>query len=560
MSIAKGFTFENITEFCDRYNCKLLMAEEDLDVSSKELSILASCGCNCVTTFNKLFKNKKGIYCDECFDKILTIGTNCFKCGKHFMPKKTSFLFCSALCQQSREKTEEIKQKVRISVLKKIDKYVNPDGSIKSNDEISQIRTSTKRKRYEQSQKPRKMSRLTVSYEKIKQTYEDNNCQLVTTEDDYNKMRETTTLKKIPFRIISSCGHESNESLYYSLIEQGTGKLCRKCTDDQTVRTMSSYSKTGELNTSMMKHKEGIDYIISLCSQNFIIQKTRDGCRSAIILKPLECEDDEWLQIKLKTKDDKFVRERDGHVVNGISPTNTRTGFRITRFYDDVITLMIYIDVNKIWIFEPNELKIKTYVMGKTYDNYPENLVTDISKKLKEMYDLKIYNTTLEKANEPISETVKLEYKYVLFRRKTIGFLEFTENDIASAVYNFKINDLKVQEKVFTPQKKCTYVSSLCKNYGRYVKGPYQKGDNDIYWFNVNDHSKDFYVVPEHELIKIDCVASDENKGRCYFNVTKNSEWLDFYKFNYHTINEPLEQLKLMTLISKIKERKIVSI
>lgn len=562
----KSFNYDNIVTFCERYGCKLLTPENELNAQTKIFQIKTRCGCITNTSFNQFVKYKQNIYCSEHLQHYLINGINCIRCLSLFTPTLKSYLFCSTKCVQSRDRPTEVKNKIKNSVLayNKKNRENNSNETLKKkrkyvSDECNESNTlDTLNKEITPK---RKVFKNIVSYETIKNAYETNNCVLVTTLEEYTELRNNNSLKKIQFKIISSCGHPTNDSLYYSFIEQNTGKLCRKCTDENTSKLLRDNSKIDGFNSSMIKQKIGIDIISDLCKNEFEIKKTRDGCKSNLLLRPIilsntssENENNnvnKWLQIKLKTKHTESLSDQ--------SNSKTKTGFRINIIYPNVITIMLYTDINKIWLFEPEQLELKTYyAMDKEKNKYSNFLIENnlLVLKLKELFDKNIYNDTFDSANEPISSTVKLEYLYVLKRRNTINFIEFIENDVTSLVYNFKIGELKVQEKVFSPQKKVIYATTVCKNHGRRVKGPYEEGDNDIYWFNVNDGQYDFYVVPEYEMIRIECVSTKDTIGSSYFGIKNNSSWLSDYKFNYNTINEPTEKIKLLLLINTINEKR----
>ncbi len=82
------------------------------------------------------------------------------------------------------------------------------------------------------------------------------------------------------------------------------------------------------------------------------------------------------------------------------------------------------------------------------------------------------------------------------------------------------------------------------------LQQPYQKGDNDFYWFHVKN-TKIFYVVSELKLIKGGIIATDEQKGRKKFNLTEAKLWLQDYEFNYDTINEHDNKNKLLNMFAK---------
>lgn len=623
MAYSKGFNYQNIAIFCERFGCELLTSEADLNSDTKIFKIRSRCGCETFVSFSKLLKYKIGIYCDSHLLNYVSSGKiNCVRCNCTFAPVISSYLYCSYECSQSRDRPEEVKNKIKNSVLTFIEKnkqstQANLSDELVESNESNNLNKKRKRTQPNQTdqantteviQPKRKIYKHEVSYDTIKTTYELGGCELITSRETYNDLRDTVPLKKIQFSIKSSCGHETDDSLYYSFVEQNTGKLCKKCTTQQTSQNLKSNSKINGFNRAMIKQREGIDIMISLLEEDFYIKKTRDGCKSIILLKPKilnesnNSDSDSWLQIKLKTKNAKTFQPiqpiqtiteniettkstestesiettettettelielteptESAEITETIETVRTKTGFRIESIHPNVVVVMLYVDLQKIWVFEPDQLEIKTYyAMDKTNNKYSQFFVEKniLSTKLKELYEKQIYNDTFENANEPISSSVKLEYTYVLKRRNTIKFLDFVENNITSLVYNFKIFDLKVQEKVFSPQRKNIYATSLCKNHGRQNKGPYEQGDNDIYWLNVNDGIYDFYVIPEYEMIRIECVTTSETIGSSYFNLRTHRDWLGDYKFNYNTINEPMEKKRLLDLINMIISKKTI--
>lgn len=81
--------------------------------------------------------------------------------------------------------------------------------------------------------------------------------------------------------------------------------------------------------------------------------------------------------------------------------------------------------------------------------------------------------------------------------------------------FDFTINEKKVQEKVITKCKsrKMTFNSTMSKCYGRTTRGPYEKGDNDFYWFHLPEMNK-YYVIPEELLINWKVIKTDDQQGK----------------------------------------------
>ena len=528
--------YVHIINLCDKYKCELLTNENDFN-ATKNITVKSSCGHISHVTYNKFVKNKIGIYCTKCFDEILLSQTTCFKCSTSFTPTTNSFLYCSINCTQSRGMTDERRQKIKLSILNRYDSYKNDNGELKTFEEISTIK---KKRKYEHACEKRKESdnakpKIIVTYDTIKKMYEDNGCQLLTTEDEYLELKKTQNLAKILFKIISSCGHPSDDSLYYSFVESNTCKLCKKCTHNNMIQHMKQYAKTTYNYTqSSNTQKKAMDIIEELCKNKFTMKKTRDGCKSNILIRQINSEEDNWLQINLKSTN---------NASNNIC-------FRIRKIYENVPVLMVGINSNKQWLFVPTELNVTTYYKKKQMQKHDNNVVANIEDKFKELYEKQIYNTSFNLANTPISKAMQLEYSYVNKRENTIKFLKFQHNDITGLVYNFKIGNLKVQENVFSYQSnKNSLIASLNKNFGKGIRNPYCIGDCDIYWFNENTSTETFYVVPEQILVDQGYIQTEKQSGKKYLNILTNKSWLYKYTFSYKTINNIDEKNRLMTLL-----------
>ena len=423
----------------------------------------------------------------------------CFNCGNNFVPTKTKFLFCSIGCSVT----------LSVSVIKK-------------NTLTSKTNSSKK----------------IVTYENIKSMYESKECRLITSKEDFTNMRNTTPLKSVVFDIISKCGHAS-KSHYYSFLCNNSGMLCKECTLKRSKHILVSNAKTAEGRPrSLETQRIAIEIIKELCKDTFTIVKTRDGCDSDILIKPNENTNDSWLKIKVKST---IFKDKE-------------TRFKISKYYQS-IHLMVSINTNDIWIFEPHEIQIRTYYMGDNRSMYDDNHIKskeNLIERLGQIYQEQKFVDIFQNANDPISETMKLEYYFLLKRESVINFLNFERADFAGAIFNFKIGTLKFQENVVSIQRgKNAIIANISKCCRQRKRIPYDQGDNDFYWINVNNLSYDFYVIPERTLIINGYISTPESIGNKYLNISSN-DWTSLYKFNYSTINNQEEKDKLLTIINNI--------
>lgn len=542
-------TETEIEKFCKRYKCVAI------DCSDKEnIVIQSSCGHQTKTSKNKILKKKIGVYCFTCTSSLISSGTaTCLafshrktatpteshQCKEFFVPTAESFLFCSKACANFRVMTDERKLNITNGVRKLFPQYMNDDGSLKSGEEVEKIRK--KRKRDVTQGNPQELAkRKHLAYDSVKQMYEEGGCKLLTSEQEYEENIDEMGIRKFRFSIISTCGHTS-QSLYYGFVESNTGKQCKECTHENAITILKSNAKTDDGHSrALVTQKLCLDKIREACSDKFEIKKVRDGCESNIIIRPIGSTDDIWLNIKVKCMDE----------------NNSNGTARARKLDANVVSLVVCAKTFKFWIFLPSELKT-FFCMGIRRNKHQKHIVEDLNSKFLELYLLNKFNYSVDFANTPISPTVQLEYIYAK-KREEINFLQIEYPEISCSVFNFKIvlNELcklKVQESIFTGHaNRTTLTSKFHKNNGRKVTQAYDIGDSDIYWMHTNNGSRDFYVIPETVLATHGYFKSNLDIGRKWFTISKMTQWVESFRFNYATINSESEKNRLMTLLTRI--------
>ena len=96
------------------------------------------------------------------------------------------------------------------------------------------------------------------------------------------------------------------------------------------------------------------------------------------------------------------------------------------------------------------------------------------------------------------------EQSFRKLRETNLPLIKFEYPEIEARVYDFKINEYKIQEKVAS----CTIKSNdrelhsvhLYRSNNIHKYKAYNQGDNDFYWIWLND-KKTFYIFPEKVLI-----------------------------------------------------------
>ena len=87
-----------------------------------------------------------------------------------------------------------------------------------------------------------------------------------------------------------------------------------------------------------------------------------------------------------------------------------------------------------------------------------------------------------ETIDTPINPEQKLEKEYRIYREKIITCFSFTNNERQGLVYDFIINNFKIQEKVCSKKKNVNGTTfTLDKRNGKIKSISYRKGDNDFY-------------------------------------------------------------------------------
>lgn len=354
-------------------------------------------------------------------------------------------------------------------------------------------------------------------YENLKQRFSEKQCILLSTKEE---LVQKTRIPKVKF--ISSCGHE-NTVFVNVFISRNTGVVCKNCI---AKRRKNEYPN--------LINRE-IDFTIKFqefLSSCFISKTTNEGCKSDLIIKPINIKEDNWLRIQIKTTEKVY---------------NKSYGFNINNIYENHILICHCIDENKYWLIPFNELELtnkKVYLSvstkSKYYKYYIENekIINSLMKYYKEA---KLYNEDVCMIAQ--SKDVQKEQAYRQKIYDNLTFLKKEKPTYTNMVYDLIVNDKKVQEKVLYSQKNTNgYHGSILKRLGRNKTQNYNYQDNDFYWFHVPD-TDFFYVIPQFELLYRNIISFFEIEGRksVYFHTEDNNykhSWANEYLFNYKDINK----------------------
>lgn len=359
-----------------------------------------------------------------------------------------------------------------------------------------------------------------MNYKKLVRKIEDNGCKLDWLESDF---KENYKNEKSNINIISQCGHNTSVQLSNFLYKK-TGQInCRDCMFKQ-----QSLDQKGISKDSFIQEFNVINAIQTYFKDKFIVSILPEGSKADMALKPIDCVIDSWLPIQVKTNK---------ALSHGIY------SFAIKNQYENMLLLLFNVEEQRIWILDGNDVSIKKINIGyqkSVYSKY-EKTPIELGEYLTENYNNNDnMNQKLEYFAEGISDQIKNETEFRIYREKTFPQLNITYPIVYYRVYDAIINNsYKIQDKVITEyyhlktnnkderREKPAYVINLLS--GNHM---YKLDDNDYYWFHLPDKSG-AYIVPENILYENEYIA---DRG---VNVTK--KMLSLYP--YHT-KEQLENIK----------------
>lgn len=374
------------------------------------------------------------------------------------------------------------------------------------------------------------------TYNMIVKCVEEKDCKMITTKHHFMELNMGTRNK---IKVIGKCQHEF-EMKYWDF-KNGTA-LCPQCINIHRSITRTDfytdnkdYSQTVEVNATN---------IFRECFSNDFDIIRIPSCLADILIKPKEITDDIWLPIQLKSTNQK--------------DSGCRYKFDIKRNdYTNTVLVCVCVSENKFWIFRgidiPKRNAINIY--SKTEDSKSIHNNTFVSNDNLVSHMKKLYNeSTITESKDilsvPLAPKHKLEYKYKLIREEKFNkIINFEYQDADSFVYDFIVNQLKVQEKVAFPEKNYPYMYrvNLRKVKTQTSKMPYNENDNDVYWFHIVD-TNIFYIIPNEILVKLKYLTTATEPGKMalllypnYIQKEKGRQILSLelnkYQFDYDNIN-----------------------
>jgi hypothetical protein len=367
-------------------------------------------------------------------------------------------------------------------------------------------------------------------FHRLYNAMQEHNCKLLTTKDELNIICQQIKGGCPKVRYIASCGHEHN---VHSNVFMGrlTGVKCPKCKKIEVSQKRKNNATCEDGQSINMKQEDdAIEYLKTIITPNFKLRKTVEGCLADLVIKPCHIEDDNWLNVQVKTTQ-KPLRDY---------------GFNCSSRYKNCIILCICMSDKRMWILNGNNITASRKIaIGLKKSKYDQHEVTSdtIHQKILEYYQL-LPSYTWNESNTPISIFQQNERNYRCFIESKCPFIQFEYTEKSNMVYDYTINGFKVQEKIGFNSKMLSFC--LHKNKGKINKvrkfQPYKQGDNDFYWLNFPDKVH-FFVIPESVLIHHGVIATDLQPGKrsIHINTKKLSEnkFGMEYLFDYENIDIP---------------------
>ena len=354
------------------------------------------------------------------------------------------------------------------------------------------------------------------------------------TEEEFNTIYDDKNKVNVESKIsyIASCGH-NNTVRWSNFVSLNQGINCPLCVNNNTGAKLKELRSGENKNSSIEQEYKCIYYFIGVINQYFQVKKTFDGCRADIALRPIDCMEDLWLGIQVKSTCKKGNRGEYDFKLNGIN-------------YDNYLILCICLEDKKMWLIPYEDVKgQKTIGISiKSKYNHYEVTIDNITNKLIYFYE-NMPKFQFDILDTPTSDTQKQEQLYRKLREEKLDFITFIYPEFEGTVCDFKIGDKRVQEKVgfICRDNPNSFGFSLNKNNGKKYNCSYKLGDNDFYWLHCKNTSR-FYVIPEIILIEKGFIG-DNCKEHLYISPTNiRTKWTDEYLFNYDNIDkEDLLQL-----------------
>lgn len=356
----------------------------------------------------------------------------------------------------------------------------------------------------------------------VENFFKNNNCKLIT---EYKNSRQ-----KIQF--IGQCGHLIE--CKYNKIQQGyKNLLCKKCNLVNLKNRSTKEKKIIYANNE--REYQGLKLLTNILENKCILKRTNEGCKVDLLFKPLDINEDLWLQIQIKTTE----KRQKNHACSFIKCNG----------YDKMLIICICLEEKNFWLFNGTNRKNKISI-GKTQRSKFFQYLTNQDKILEKLQNYYYYDSyekiNLNKGLIPVTIKSQKEHYFRNMRKKFCPYLEIKYPNIEASVYDCIILGKKVQDKTAYKSNRNGFKVGLVKRKNGKKSLPYEEGDNDFYWFNLqNEYENYFYIIPEKKLIENGYITTKNQIGKQGITLFPNnsnikkikSKWCEKYLYEYNKID-----------------------
>jgi hypothetical protein len=366
------------------------------------------------------------------------------------------------------------------------------------------------------------------NYEKVKLCFDENDCTLLTSFEEFEELRKKVLKQSYQFvrvKFTASCSHESSV-VFTNFNLRKTGKTCKAC-----VKSANKVLMKKNVNVNYIEY-EGIKIIEEYLSPFYEVIRTKEGCLADMAIRKKGEEDDKWIPVQVKTT---------------MSLSFGMYSFTVHNKYKDMILICVCNSEKKLWIVPYNHLAVKSKLNISVKSKYSKYLVdnstinTFIDKYISDI----VYNT-IDVLLTPTHLLQQREQLYVKKREQCLPFLSYQYPNVQNTCVDVIINGKKVQEKVlgFIDYKKsfqCAFSANNGKLEGKRQFRMYQLGENDYYWLHSSIDDR-FWIIPEQVIYEKGFISNTNEikpKKTFMFKIKNNehNKWLNMYEFTYSNID-----------------------
>lgn len=365
------------------------------------------------------------------------------------------------------------------------------------------------------------------TYQEIVDLFKDNNCELVTTKDQYNSFKGDRLKQVVEF--YASCSHYNKVTLVNFKYKK-SGVLCKDCVYKNTSKKLKDKSKDVDESLHQEQEYNGINMLTHILSNDFHVKKTNEGCLADILIKPKYEYTDKWAFIQVKTTKE---------LCHGLYTFSFHENI-----YKDCCVICICIDEQKIWVVD------YTFTIGKHKLNIGKTNKSEYFKYMVPGDNLAAYMHNWYSKNRkfkeeygmmPISPYQQKEQEFRRWRENQLPYIAYIYPEIDGRKTDFYINEQRIQEKVATRRhdRKYMYTAGLYRTCcNKNAKSYYKIGDNNFYWIWLGDDKNIFYIFPEDIMIDQGYIQKDINtKPETKMLCISMHNWTKKYRYSLEDVN-----------------------